>query len=1191
MKTNVPSRFRTDRGFSLIVTLVMMVLLTVIALGLLGLSTITLRSAGQADASAIARNNARLALMLAIGDLQKSLGPDKAVTANSEILSTSPAKPRLSGAWESWDYNPNATTVDYTGEKTRRFRRWLVSTPEPADAINRNFVTTAWSGNTVELVGNASLGGNAQTRDKAVAALVPVSTNGKVQGSFAWHVSDESVKARINTYRKPTNSSDAVWQKRAVLAGHRPDTSVIKGPSGGNLSFLPSDLTTSDFGIAQESTGKVTDLEQVGLMGRSSSIRQFRNDITTSSLGVLTDVRRGQLKQDLSSIFEMTTSLSSIVLPTEFNNKKLYQSTHNITGLSDPYWSTLSGYYNTFRSITTPDSIPTFYQFPTESVLLDSPTAPKRFYPGPVIAKVEALFTYVTRDSHANWVASLKATDPKILYMGHLVYTPLVTLHNPYNVNLSFDNMEVIIRNVPVGFNFVVNDKPQNSKLTSLNELFVSAKGEKSFYMKIANWSSPGSTSTTGPIVMKPGQTLVCGPYLDPAASFSDTKGTPFFDWQNNLTGVDTQGNATAAINARPGFSGPAVGFDVDWLTPNNSGQSTDGGAGVLGLRDTDQLYLEYGVTQPTYGMNTRFRVSAKITAQNRTFDYGGLDFIYQDNTTLQKYFPKSYRYPTGTTINKDLTYSPNTEPLSSQGRVKPFALFSAYARTTNGGVYETNKRSTTAGAFNLLRDGTLAGKPFLFHNPARTIVTADLQREKPGGQSHELNFQSIFGTVDDTFEIDFVEKSNYYLTGNTTSKGIKRGSYLELPTGPMQTIADFRRSNALTSTYLPNFVQPVGNSLATPMMSTNKVSQTDTSIATYALLDQSVLANHALYDRFYFSTFATYSKATPATAFDNFMNSDTPLVSQAFQSYLPIGKTVQAAKDELFASGKPKNDAYKLAAEYQLVKGPFNVNSTSVQAWKAVLAAMNKSDIITFWAKNTVIETIKSKGIPILSMSMFNGGLFNGAVTATKIDNARTNEWNGFRELSETELETLATKIVDQVRLRGPFLSMSEFVNRQVGPESNLSLSGALEAAITESKLNDSVYKEQIPITVADITNATLYNYKTPSAATGNPAAGAPGWISQGDLMRILEPAATVRSDTFVIRTCGQAQDASGKVTARAYLEAVVQRIPDYLVSDSTANRPSANAYTDATVAAENKFFGRRMKVVSFRWLSSTEI
>ena len=164
----------------------------------------------------------------------------------------------------------------------------------------------------------------------------------------------------------------------------------------------------------------------------------------------------------------------------------------------------------------------------------------------------------------------------------------------------------------------------------------------------------------------------------------------------------------------------------------------------------------------------------------------------------------------------------------------------------------------------------------------------------------------------------------------------------------------------------------------------------------------------------------------------------------------------------------------------------------------------------------------------------------------ASKIDSEKSNDWNGYRVLTETELENLAVKIVAEVRERGPFLSMSEFVNRQVGPLGPRTLCGALEAAITESEINEKKnavspdsFLDQVPITATDLSDTKLYNYTTPEATTGNPAAGAPGWVNQGDLLRILEPSATVRADTFVIRVCGEAWDPAGKVTARVYAEA----------------------------------------------------
>ncbi|HEX5790589.1 MAG TPA: hypothetical protein VFY13_05520, partial [Luteolibacter sp.] len=1194
-----------------------------------------------------------MALMIAIGELQSEMGPDTRISATSDIYSSSSlpvAKPHMTGAWTSWsNFDPNASP-DYTAEKKQRFRRWLVSCADEDARLLPEFAMSPWSGRTVDLMAQGTLGSSSTEADKVIAGLVPVASQGVVDGAYAWHVSDESTKARINLYRDP-DQNGTLAQMRALLGGHRPDPSVLKGPDGNLLNFMPSDQDAAAFAAAKVTTHKVLDLDQAELLDQAEDkIKPLSHDVTTHSLGVMADVRGGGLKQDLSSIFEMSPDGS--MLPTEFTNKKLYESTHGITGVSDPNWSALAGYYNSFRNLTYPDVNPTLAVKPDSTA---ANPVPAGYNPMPVIAKVDTLFSMVGRPiKDVNWMYSGgTSTGATYDFFVNLIFTPMVTLHNPYNVNISFYSMNVEFINIPVAFNFMLQSASSGPFVSqcmvpgvfeSINNMtYAGKRGNKKFVMRLADWTnakrtmdaSPDTFAINGPIVMKPGQTLVFSPYFSATSVLGGV--ASFYEDSRNLTGernvaFDWNSHMTASIKAKPTYV-PGVGFETCLIVPSHIPTASwnlhllmrDSNSPYNTGHVTDRFYVEFKVQQPAwYPLNlpntTRvlappsFEINADIQADasSTPVRYTSLKFDYANEPNSKNikdlYGNRVYRYPPtpGSSLTPMDVAAPWQQPYATQGvYVHPLAIFSAYARTTSGGVYETGKRTPSPNfgnnsKINLLQDGRLAGKPFLFHNASRANFAMNMATEKPAAQAYELNFQPFMSKGDFEGYMDVDINRVPALSGNKTTSGIKSGSYFELPSGPLQTIADFRRSNALSTNYQPYFVQPVGNSLLHPLMSPDKVVESNPAISSNPMLDHSVLANHALYDRFYFSTFATRLAASgtdkPDVVFEQFMNGSKPLASQAFQPYMRAGKTVAMAKAELYSAGVPNNDAYKLAAEYQMIRGPFNVNSTSVQAWKAVLSSMSKSAVATLWARNTSLEATTAQGAVIAPMSLVNGGSISAAaLDATKIDNSKTNTWNGYRELSDSQLETLATKIVEQVRLRGPFLSISEFVNRQVGSSGPLALRGALEAAIVDAEINEAQgatsansFLNQVPIATANLSDPNLYNYKTPEATAGNPAAGAPGWVSQGDLLRILEPSATVRGDTFVIRTYGEALDSKGNVAARAYAEAVVQRFPEYV---DTRDRPSINAFTDASAKAANKTFGRRFTLVSFRWLTSNEI
>ena len=106
------------------------------------------------------------------------------------------------------------------------------------------------------------------------------------------------------------------------------------------------------------------------------------------------------------------------------------------------------------------------------------------------------------------------------------------------------------------------------------------------------------------------------------------------------------------------------------------------------------------------------------------------------------------------------------------------------------------------------------------------------------------------------------------------------------------------------------------------------------------------------------------------------------------------------------------------------------------------------------------------------------------------------------------------------------------------------------------------------------------------PAASFGHPSTLAPGWLTQADVLGPLGPLLTVRSDTFLVRAYGDtANPATGSVEGRAWCEAVVQRVPDYVDSVDAADT-AADALSET-----NRIYGRRFEIVRFRWLSADEV
>ena len=185
-------------------------------------------------------------------------------------------------------------------------------------------------------------------------------------------------------------------------------------------------------------------------------------------------------------------------------------------------------------------------------------------------------------------------------------------------------------------------------------------------------------------------------------------------------------------------------------------------------------------------------------------------------------------------------------------------------------------------------------------------------------------------------------------------------------------------------------------------------------------------------------------------------------------------------------------------------------------------------------------------------------------------------------------EEAALAEAIVKQVKLRGPFRSLGEFVNRRLTTDPELARYGALQAALEDPdvEINDNYRSEEI--TANDLRQVKhSANYKFQEAALGSRYQGTPAYISQADILTPIAPIINARSDSFLVRGYGEARSADGqRILARAWCEAVVQRIPDYLDPVDEAFTPRDELKSEA-----NKLFGRRFIVKLFRWIPAQEI
>ena len=479
----------------------------------------------------------------------------------------------------------------------------------------------------------------------------------------------------------------------------------------------------------------------------------------------------------------------------------------------------------------------------------------------------------------------------------------------------------------------------------------------------------------------------------------------------------------------------------------------------------------------------------------------------------------------------------------------------------------------------------------FARFNPTPSLMKWDYyNRCLPNQIYRHVTASSTFAVLNDS-GIDFSGAARNTFWGlSYQSSGSTAVPMANIPSSPLFSLAAF--SDANLSILGTDPFQAVGNSWSSPLIlpssAYGQVKQTVSG--DNVAQDFSWLINDALFDRYFLSgiapafTIGGGGYSTTGSLNDTltqFFSADhtTAQANPVLRPYLPPGKTAAAVTAELAA-----NDGYKKMAAYSLIDGAFNVNSTSVAAWTALLRAN----------RNLAVDYAQNGGSDGSS-----GSPFPSSDSPVKPAGAKP-QWSGFSRLSDAQVSALAKGIVAQVKLRGPFMSLSDFINHKMGPvDAAQSYTGALQAALDLEAAAGS----GINATSRAAAGGTAPTGYTNDAFNGPPVLGSgtmvttgiPGDITQADLLLPLAPRLAARSDTFRIRGYGEARSKDGKqILARATCEAVVQRFPEYLdpVTDAANNEPWDEASSSGpTLNAINQKFGRRFEIIRFSWLGPNEV
>ena len=1184
LRTILSPRRDRSHGFSLILSLVVMAMLMILCIGAAALLTIELRVAKASVAMTKARLNALSAARIALGTLQTYAGADTRITAPSGLLAVSPdaysspgvSLPRLTGVWKG-----KSVSADYQSTHDDAFIGWLVSgTTAPLGSAGLlAYPKTARidRSNGVHLVAAPArlpasdpLLADNDPADVYAAPEAIADAAGHRIGQLAWWIADENQKANL-TLRIPVSKTPADALRHATNAP-RFGLNVV---SDGEFARFPETVAFKPAIVTHESLAFDRETPQASGSAWLANSRDYRHAITPYSESLLTDTVNGGLKYDLNLLLGLDR------LPAGYRGDQAYVAMESLTGGGNPYAEAKGGWLRTGLPATAV----------TPGALLENNRAEwtcwgdvwnyARLYKHPAF-NASGMTMNSTDDANGN---SSNPLDPS----GNVTDIQ----------NLSAWREPVVIQMQVVAG---IRTQPDTADPTKLTVMLVQRP-----YIQLWNpynvplkFTGRAADSILGRFISLPGKISV-------------TAGASSVEWD----GWASQNSLSGAYNIFQLYlnfmnQAPLAPGEVRVFSPAGS---------ALDLGDkASAVHVQAGL-RPFGGFGTLMKLTCNpedlVTAAIKTptkgwYGTGGNGSYVCGQCTRAEF--KGTDQTTAPPAGREWFIGYSNQALGRQLLSFNETALSAPAGSMSG----TNPRFFGVLTMRLRAESTAnLHFPFLsYGDPLRWFF-------RPAAASTYQNNQDVWfwpyefiqsplssdtdsGPPENPVMQCDPQNRGYAFTSFTPTAGATHMVFSHLPLAPLGSLADLRDArlgggaaytrkaktgiNSIPPGYsvVPN---AFGNSYMHPMVPQAGLTGSSPTFLKDKFFDFSWIMNSALWDSYYMSGLA--AQDSPVTALSDGAKSLERVASDFFieGKNLPNRRFVmrdygvgpRAMKEQLLSGNQPAPDGYAKAAATMSVIGGFNINSTSVRAWRALLAGLDKTTLATLADSTGGIDVstqATAAGVPALRHPVQNGLLASVNNGGYGADFNRRRTVAG-RLLSDIQLTALAQQIVLQVKKRGPFLSLGEFMNRRLDPTAS-GTAGALQAAIDESGINAFASSDGV---LQSAPTAGLFP-NNPAAVSGQGGSGSlargmPGFITQADLIAPVATQITPRSDTFGIRVSGTSEEG-----AVAYMEIVVRRTAAFI---DTADAPYA--IPAALTRTANKVFGRRFAVVASRWMQADDL